>query len=897
MALDGSSLDIKSKPNLAQHVSRPFAHLQSRDKPILSAMRRPQFQHEFTTESFNNTGIGIPSPARPLIGNSSRTGASTRGGGLSAAFRLVDEQSKNNTNKDESVMESRRPDRPLYRPVVSRQHINGPPPSESKVMPSRSTTRTPSPPRVKAQDVMLSPMSGVSGASPPRELTEAYKQINDAEILAAQDEELETTDDTSAILPEDNARLLHVDSALFSENPRQRLSGVDDAIILESSQLQNTQDSVPSLPSDLELDPDVLNTKAVSRQEKDLRRLYATLGEPKPFSKARRRPKLGVNGSQRDDSLRSGSQSGSSNTSGSILSDGSLNIPTAWGRKAQQGRSWLSRVNRNINENENQPPTMGGKLQEDDKSQAIQNWQTEASMTPLPEVLQEDLLEHSPSPAGKALSVSLAKNRVRKLAFDSTESPFPGDPRGEIGTDATKRREVQSLSDVVVQPNHQRAFIDKRLKQTRGKLVSFEPNDSMVSTTELDDEFPPPQMPSHVLPFPVSKKPNLHKSGNIQEDDVFDDRSEIRSSKKGSSGRSSKTVVPRHDSALQNDIIQHRNQRDKLLPNDSGKIKAETKLEPDMIIHTPALAKSQTYLKTPLVTGAWIDTPMPVIKTEQVKKEPVIQETLQETLKKLDLEHLADTSQVIRDAEIKQQTLQETAPRLPGSALASIINRAKDKRAQGISGGKDDTLPLDDSTILSLEGILANAEDSDPSTSNEATKTAGPRVKTGLKSAKYKMPPAKSSDQDSYSDNNIGIANRLDRLTTSIHDAHAGVGSLQRRINKLPNKPTSASSSRSQSRSRAQSDCEEAGEFHDFIWPCEKCGHKVAATSSAWNSDTGSLLEWHWRPLQIYTPQLWFWPADVKLPRLTKLGWTCILCLLLIISEAVLWYVPLFRHP
>ena len=887
MALDGSSLDIKSEPNLAQHVSRSYTHLQTRDKPILAAMRRPQFQHEFTTESFNNTGVGSPSPARPLIGNSSRKGASTRSGGLSAAFRRVNEQSINNANKDEPVMESRRSDRPLYRPVVSRQQSKGSLPPESRVVPSRSTARTPSPPEIKAQDLLLSPMSEVSEASPPREFAEAYKQINDAEILAAQDEELETTDDASAILPEDNARLLHVDPALMPENPRQRLSGVDDAIILESSPLQNMQDSVHSLPPELEIDFDAANTGAVSRQEKDLRRLYATLGEAKAFSKARRRPKLGTNSSQRDDSLRSDSQSGSSNTSGSILSDGSLNIPSAWGRKARQGRTWLSHLSRDINGNENQPPMMGGLPQEDDKSQAIQNWQAEASMTPLPDVAQDDLLEHSPSPAREALPAVSARDRVRKLAFGSKESSYPGNLQGKSNPalDVIKRGETQNLSDIVVQPNDFGPLIDERLKDTRRKSVSLKPDDNMESAAELNNQFPPLQMPSRVLPHPTSEKPTFHKTRKIQENDIFDDMSEMRSGKKGISGNLSKTVAPSHDSALQNDTVQNRSQHDKHLWKDSDKIKAEEKLEPDMKIHTPVPAKSQTYLKTPLVTGAWIDTPMPTIKTERVKEEPATQESVKETLKKLGLEHLAGTSRVIQNADIKQETLQETAPRLPGSALAAIINRAKDKKAQGTTSQNDDTLLLDDSTILSLEELLANAGESDSSISDTAIKTTGSRVKTGLKSAKHRMPPARLSDQDSDSENDVGIASRLDRLKTSIHDAKAGVGSLQRRINKLPNKSTSASSSRSQSRSRAQSDCEEAGEFHDFIWPCEKCGRK----GNSWSSDSGSLLEWHWRPLQIYTPQFWFWPADGKLPRLTKLGWCSVMFWLLILTEAILW--------
>lgn len=872
MASQSPTSDVRTRSKLPQYAGRlPASVLNA--KPLFSTMRRPQFQQDFTTESLNNTAIGSPSPARPLNGASYRVDRPIRGTGLSAAFQRVDERSKNEENKERSIAEeTMTKDLLVTMPSTTRLYVTDSPSPSTKIVPPRSRVRTPSPLRGRPLDLMLSPMSEASEASPPREFAEAYKQINDAEDLAAQEDELDVSDDIDGVMVD--GQYFEKGQQASRRNSRRRSPGVDDAIILDSPAKRSeeaTQDSLPSLPSDLEL-----ALAKPTRHEKDLQRLSLALGDAKAFSKAKRRPRITVSGLQRESpSSRSGSRSENSNTSGSILSDGSFNIPHQWGRKARAGRTWVSSLKRGTNFNENTPPIEAVSTKIAAKSQTIEDWQAEASLTPLPLVQDQDPLDHSPSPAPARSSILTARDRVRKLAFGEDNPASRSKEQARNGTkfptlDMIREREIQYLAKSAVTTNRLGELKEKRSLErvgSRSAGVGFEldPVDLVGIEAEPALKLRPPQTFVH----PVMKD---------GKDDFCNESKDQRVLQQNLKVTKQDTVDRGFAPAKKIEKVQISN------------FGLEKEAAP--ILETPAqvqATKSKVYLKTPLVTGAWIDTPLPSIKAERLRQDTkgeINEEFVKYPIQEAASESSGDSSKNVLYAEAEKQKLRETAPKLPGSALAAIITRAKDKNSQGITAQSEDTLLLDESTILSLEDLVASGEESGVS-SPESAKLDKVRSKDIIRQKKHKLPTPRVITQESESEANIALTTRLDRLRTSIHDAKAGVGSLQKRINKLPQKPKSTSSSRSPSHSRAQSECDEAGEFHDFIWPCDKCGHKSGSSSWA-TADEGSILDWHWRPLQIYMPQLWFWPANSSIPRFTTVGWIAILSILLLIIESTL---------
>ncbi|KAL9578048.1 MAG: hypothetical protein Q9203_007235, partial [Teloschistes exilis] len=138
---------------------------------------------------------------------------------------------------------------------------------------------------------------------------------------------------------------------------------------------------------------------------------------------------------------------------------------------------------------------------------------------------------------------------------------------------------------------------------------------------------------------------------------------------------------------------------------------------------TPQQAKSSTYLKTPMVTGAWTDTPLPTGGRGPPMPTPDITDNEQKRLQS-DSQKLA-TGDLIRKLsphtsrpKLADEELRKTAPKLPRSALESIVNAAKYKvqsssssHTSSANDNDDPTLLLGDSTIHSLEELIVHDTD------------------------------------------------------------------------------------------------------------------------------------------------------------------------------------------
>ncbi|KAI4199156.1 MAG: hypothetical protein LQ350_004786 [Teloschistes chrysophthalmus] len=274
---------------------------------------------------------------------------------------------------------------------------------------------------------------------------------------------------------------------------------------------------------------------------------------------------------------------------------------------------------------------------------------------------------------------------------------------------------------------------------------------------------------------------------------------------------------------------------------------------------TPQQSKSSTYLKTPMVTGAWIDTPLPTGGRGPPMPTPDITDNEQKRLRS-DSQKLA-TGDLIRKLsphtsrpKMADEELRKTAPKLPRSALESIVNAAKSKAqsssssyAASANDSDDPTLLLGDSTIHSLEELIVHDTDVSailaPSTIASAAssnKSAAKIASTANTDDEQSSPPASPTTGEpshlrltdpAYYTSQLS---RLSALVPSLRETKAGLASLERSIS-APSltQPLNPHHQQQQPQQRKpppqqqqpkDKECTQAGEFHDFIWPCERCG-------------------------------------------------------------------------
>lgn len=231
-------------------------------------------------------------------------------------------------------------------------------------------------------------------------------------------------------------------------------------------------------------------------------------------------------------------------------------------------------------------------------------------------------------------------------------------------------------------------------------------------------------------------------------------------------------------------VVYKSNQRhDKMVEKpDSREFLRELALRESPSINTPEqkpVAKDVLLAKTPVVTGAWIDTPMtervtdlPVGLTRDiVSPSPNRKES--ELGKEEENERQQAPEQPIKPSSgppSKPQRRQLEKPKVPKSALETVLESAR---------SDDNALSLGEDTIDSLQGILNeelsifsrndnNAETESDETSSERTVTNATNLAIGPLDSKFQS------------------------LVRSIHDAQKVLSSLERQIASAAPAPASA---------------------------------------------------------------------------------------------------------
>lgn len=945
----------------------------------LFAQRRPnrssQQPPEFLTDSLNTSYIPSPSPpkspthqdvrARPrqtLLNSKS----------LAAAFKATPKVNDENRPHSSSSSDYKRPPQSLKpRPTQSIPRAK----SNSPSKPARSPVRTRTPSPLRGRAISITSLSA-SESSPPRGYAEAYQRIVEEENLA-QEESVEDMEDITGYDFNEQDRSQDLDRMRLQSiqhsaspvplrtsrraSPGGAVGGVAQGNPDNKENMGHESDGESSA-SYMENITDTSIDSGSSRYAKDLQRLHGALNSgKKAFSKARIGDKVGltIENLQRkgsNDSLGSAFSAGSLSNRGS---DPSVNVPKAWGRKAKPGRDWLSRINSRSGKLTGDVPkrhSSGDQIiaenQKREWAEPIDEWIATAAEVPLPSVegsSQTDLSSQGSTPTTAVQrSTSLDRRKQWEVndndftgrSFQVSDSPPIRIPSGTL--DRIREREIESIEKRAVTTSRLGELRKSSTRRSVGaeeaqgdnsdglsevSLQGQASGKSTLQSEQLDpDQNNTPETTSNDRGEAIPDTPIViyrADSNGIVSSSVKSARQpelKAQKSRRPSHGRkdshdllkrlakaTSESPSPARQSN-EPDQASSEEDRDQVQqtpqnprPTSDLKTPVVTGAWVDQTMEdTPQVSRANVDLKTPLVTGAWIDTPLPTGGRGPPMPTPSDAQDEKELgngkLGAAELIHKLSPNTISARPRLQDQTpLKYSGPPLAKSALQEIINDARapkrEKQPNETSAGseseEDPTLHLGDSTIQSLEELIANDQDfstllaptppspesapssSEPSPSSQA-------VTTTSRSSRL-------SDLQSYTH----LLSRLTNLAPSLRASKKQIASLERTLS------TSPSTQQNQAiTERDQDECTEAGEFHDFIWPCQRCG-----CPGRMEPDLQPLLDLrdHITSVAVPIPRLWRWRRNDWRPRLTWLGLSTLLAWALYCGE--MWARARFCHP
>ncbi|KAI4130356.1 MAG: hypothetical protein LQ338_001791 [Usnochroma carphineum] len=691
-------------------------------------------------------------------------------------------------------------------------------------------------------------------------------------------------------------------------------------------------------------------TRGDSQLAKDLRRMNgAVKSEPQIFRKALvgNRAGLTVENLRRNNE---GSDSLSSSLGGSIssrTSDPSINVPKQWGRKARPGKDWLSRINsksgrltgdvpkKRILHDMGPAPTDQGESEnrlaaaaaevrlpsgDDISSQAASSRSSTPTTSALRskshdrvlawELQDEDFtgrsLQVSDSPPIRIRNATLDKvleEEISIVAKKAVTTSRLGELRDKSSHEQIRQRSLSRSTERNQVEN--RSTLSGEERRHEREDLGQQPKTIKMETPSKSAEGLGPGVPIPDTPVVVYKSDS--SSSRANEDSLDSEELQCSTSQRPKHRRHDShdllRKLARATSASPSPSMQdievstehRRSDRDTEANDKIEQLPESSKKDGHT---TPQPSRPNAYLKTPMVTGAWIDTPLPIGGRGPPMPTPDLDSTEHKSLQR-DSQKIA-SGELIRKLsphttppKMPDEELKQTAPRLPKSALESIINAAKSKSQSGerplssSQSEEDATLLLGDSTIHSLEELMVN--DTDVSALLEPSPIA---FEANRASATHDKPlPSRPSSED---DDNSPPASlnrpdrphptdlqaytrqlsRLSNLVPSLRETKKGLASLERAVS-APTTPSVAKDLMQQPKfprhhlTTKDTECTEAGEFHDFIWPCERCGCPAAL------SRTGERTydyDFDLARISIPIPRLWRWRHDSWRPRLTWSG-------------------------
>ena len=958
---------VDSEVRKAKHSVNGRTSTANRDKSLFASRRRPsdtQRRSDFHTESMNTSYIPSPSPTKrtPATGlHPKPRQALGNGRTLTGASRITQDVTRDKRPPISPTSARQRPRQPQQKLAKQskQQSTDRVPPRSTVKTTSRARLpiRTPSPSHSRPDQRPISPASPGSVSSPPYGLAEAYQQIEDEESLAGQEDNsvddmgeqevgaaVKRTGTGDQDLPpsvREQQSLRTWAHSPYLPGAQQGHVNPEDPLnedILDGEDYTQISAGSSNLSSLSKSGGDTFQ-RILTQHAIDERRLKAVLSsEAQPFKKARTRERSGLtleNLQRKDASSKSGSSTLGSPTISSRGSEPAPNVPKQWGQKARNGKTWLSRFNRDdgsLKGNGSAAPVSKAiENPEPDHGQnasQIVEWMTASDENRRP-LTPEGLMEAT-SPLRKASSESAVQRQAsleKRRRWDFLDDDFtarsvqisdsPPIKLRNAALDAIREREMLNLEKSAVTTNRLGELREKRSVENvrrRSRSAASDPKGDELEKTRGDiREKNNDANTSHVEP-PLEEEEEVaekeeedasvsHKEPAVgnQDSKPVSNSSEVQTSvTEGDETQHSKRSFvqrPNHERSDSRDLLRRLARVTSASPSptppkepvDRAEASSGQGLKDDFGEstsskttdkregQTPQQPKQKIYAKTPQVTGAWIETPLPkhsnlplISERTSSNDEPDLTNALDTALDKAGSLTVAaaKTSQPTLEAT-QHQSLEDTAPLLPTSALAAIIDRAKRKNNGTIEtdnvGQSDDTLCLDDSTIQSLEKLLASHNDLVASLDT----STGQTIRVEKAPVDDTAQAIRDDELNSYSH----LSSRLSALGNSIREAKEGIASLELAVSTVPSTALVSTTS----------DCPEAGEIHDFLLPCQRCGCPGAVT----DDDDWQLL----RIPRLASPyKLWTWNKGERWPRATWLGIAVVSLLGLLWMNAVVEY-------
>ena len=545
--------------------------------------------------------------------------------------------------------------------------------------------------------------------------------------------------------------------------------------------------------SSLENDAEDDFEKLMIQNARDERRLNEALhGRVEAFRKARTYPRVGLTMENLERSHERSNVKFQSppSSSGSTRSDPAIHAPPGWGRKSRQNRNWMRTITHD-SETQQTPVPADDLYQPEDPN------------------LPRNSIEDSPLSRKSSRHGTPRNDRSVEwdLTFELNEASMiastPYIPRN-TALDDIRRREIEGLSeqhDTTFQNNRARRSSPESTrtansrKEQPGGISPQKPLQKRCSSWQtVGKSQPVTGIGKETSPVAVYKSAEFADTvKHNAQPDLQKDLPKSASHRKGDSqdllrrlARASNTPSPGRTIARpQTAPAGQPNNTAQTMPSSALSrslgdqpeklneipIPTEHVSEPEDIDATPMpTAPSSLHMKTPVVTGAWIDTPGPRTARRRNNLSEVSLQSPERTEKGSPAK--GKSPQKI-DARSTEEALSGVAaetirPSLPGSALQALVQEAK-------ANGRRQSADFGDSTINSLEDLITPMPENIANGMDEDT-LQGLQLPTGT--------PRNEAERQRQEEvlHLHRMNDRLRAARTSIRDASRGMKRVEDRV-------------------------------------------------------------------------------------------------------------------
>lgn len=565
--------------------------------------------------------------------------------------------------------------------------------------------------------------------------------------------------------------------------------------------------------------------------------------------------------------------------SGSTASDPPLNPPRAWGRKGRPNHTWMRQIHDqpqpNIQSSPNidwldaandslyssaqvSPPqrrayTLSNQPAVEHYDSHIDQWNPDQDFSaasllistpavPSRSRLTIDQIREREIQTYEARASSSARRQLRQHSTNETISPTYRDIHAEPTPSQLLKPNIARKENIPLVPRQSARFLYKTVETTQ-HMPTTTPRPAQRKADSLALLKRLSRTPS-ASPFPTSAKDAMPADNPPRQDTAWSDKypkQNTRSLFRGDSPQAPEVVkgpemiyVEQGDSSQAPEVVE--------IPEPAASEPVVTPSRPP---------ERQLPAKTPVVMGAWIDTP----QTARQSSNSVTSQVDRQTPEALE--------PIVQDSH--QRSISE--PNLPTSALDAVLKDLRNGKRR-----EDDDPTLGDSTIASLEDVMAPSADNTlrldlpevPSAQIQSSKVNKNQDTAQIETTKKKQgSEADLKDDILASQRDAEIRRRRSVLGHSNHDRDldAAIASASRGST---SRPSDTKSTHRHSRST----------------PCTICGQPPSVLRAAWNE--------YW---------CWYFRRDAQAPlgfRLTWLGLACTIFWTWLITE---WILSSFLSP